>query len=142
MAAKNYITIDDVREYMRDRTADDHELLTDVAWTDEEISRAMRTAAREFNSITPFSITVNPNHLPGDTNVFLDGIAVALFRRMRTNDGLNDLAYTAGSVKVDITGTRIGHLDRMIGMYDERFQSRAKEIKRAANLRMAFGAIG
>jgi hypothetical protein len=142
MAAKNYITIDDVRDYMRDRTADDHELLTDVAWKDEEISRAMVTTAREFNSIPPFSITVNPNHLPGDTNVFLDGIAVALFRRMRTNDSLNDLAYTAGSVKVDITSTRIGHLDRMIAMYDERFQSRSKEIKRAANLRQAFGPVG
>jgi hypothetical protein len=30
----------------------------------------------------------------------------------------------------------------MIAAYDERFQSRAKEIKRAANLRQAFGAIG
>lgn len=142
MAAKNYITIDDVRDYMRDRTADDHELLTDVAWKDEEISRAMVTTAREFNSIPPFSIAVNPNHLPGDTNVFLDGIAVALLRRMLTNDSLNDLSYTAGSVKVDITATRIGHLTRMIAAYDERFQSRAKEIKRAANLRQAFGAIG
>ena len=142
MARKTYITEDDVRDYMLDRTAADHELFTDVVWKSEDIARAMKTAAREFNSIPPFVMRVDPGRLPGDTNVFLDGIAVALLRRMRTNDGLNDLAYSAGSVKVDITATRIQHLDRMIAMYDERFQSRAKEIKRAANLRQAFGAIG
>ena len=70
-----YITISDVRFYIMDRGSEDNPYLLDLAYSDEEISGAMRSAAREYNSVPPLGVeTVHPGHLPADTNLFLDGI--------------------------------------------------------------------
>lgn len=136
------ITEQDVREEMRDRSAADHLLLTDVAFSSEDIARAMRSAARRFNSILPFSCTMNPAALPGDMQMMFDGIAVSLLENMRLNAGLNDMDYSAGNVTAKVQGNLIANLDAAIKLYGDRFREAASAYKISVNMSQAFGQIG
>lgn len=138
------ITESDVRDYIRDRVADDNPLLAgELRYTSEEIAFAMRTAAREYNSLPPIGVSVvDPKALPGDTNVFLDGIAAALLRTTLLRETANDIAVQAGNVSVQIGSVQIAHLKQIIPMFDERFRTTATNIKVSINLSHAFGSIG
>jgi hypothetical protein len=140
--ASGYITERDVREEMRDRSAAEHLVLTDVAFTSEDISHAMRKTARRFNSLRPYCLTVTPETLSGNIQCFYDGIAWALLEGMRLNAGLNDMDYSAGNVQASVQGKLIENLDRLLPMYEKRFVEEATAIKIAANLSAAFGQIG
>lgn len=142
MAGTPYITERDVREEMRDRNAADHLLLTDVAFTPEDIQHAMRKTARRFNSLRPYCVTVTPEKLSGNIQCFFDGIAWALLEGMRVNAGLNDMDYSAGNVQASVQGKLIENLDRMIPVYEKRFVEEATAMKLAMNLSAAFGQIG
>jgi hypothetical protein len=138
------ITEDNVRSYIKDSVESDNPLLAgELRYTPKEISQAMRTAAREFNSLPPIGVmSVNPDHLPGDTNVFLDGITAALLRMTLLNEAANDIQVTGGNVQVSIGATQIAHLKTLIPMFDERFRTTATNIKVARNLSNAFGSVG
>lgn len=138
----DYITERDVREEMRDRSAAEHLTLTDVAFSSEDIAHAMRKTARRFNSLRPYVLTVTPETLSGNTNVFFDGIAWALLEGLRLNAGLNDLDYSAGNVSASVQGKLIANLERMIPIYEKRFVEEASAMKLAINLSHAFGQIG
>ena len=138
----SYITEQDVRDFMMDRTAADHILLPDVAFTSEEIARAMKTAARRFNSIPPYVITVHADSLPDDTNIFFDGIAAALLDLKRINASLNDMDYSAGNVTTSVQGKLLRNLETLIPIYEKRFAEMATYQKMTANLYEAFGTIG
>lgn len=128
--------------YIIDRTVDDHLVLPDVAFSPEQIAFAMKTAARRYNSIRPYVDYVQPNNLPGDTNLFLDGIAGALFDMLRTNAGLNDMEYAAGNVTANIQGGLAKNAEAIAAFYNDRFTREATELKLSRNLQHAFGQIG
>ncbi len=136
------ITEQDVRMYLLDRTVDDHMVLPDVAFTSEEIAHAMRTAARRYNSIRPYIDYADPNNLPDVTNLFLDGIAGALFDMKRVNASLNDMDYSAGNVSANVQGNLLKNVAALADFYNERFTKDATELKTARNLQRAFGQIG
>lgn len=138
------ITEGDVRAYIKDRAEGDNPLFSgDLRFSSEEIAQAMRTAAREYNSLPPLGVsTVSPDRLPGDTNVFLDGITAALLRTALVNEAANDLQVQAGNVTVQVGATQIGHLKTLIPMFDERFRTAATNIKVGINLSHAYGSIG
>jgi len=91
----NYIVIADVREEMLDRQAEDHLVLADLAFTDDDITWAMKACARKFNSIQPYSVSACYDKLPVNSSVFMDGIAWALIRRWHRNVSMNDYDYNA-----------------------------------------------
>lgn len=138
------ITETDVRGYIKDQVSGDNPLFAgDLRFTSEEIKQAMRTAAREYNSLPPIGVsTVNPDFLPGDTNVFLDGTVAALLRTALINETANDLQVQAGNVSVQVGAVQINHLKTLIPMFDERFRTAATNIKVSINLAGAFGSIG
>ena len=136
------ITEQDVRMYLLDRTVEDHLVLPDVAFSPEQIAFAMKTAARRYNSIRPYVDYVQPDSLPGDTNLFLDGIAGALFDMLRTNAGLNDMEYVAGNISTNVQGNLAKNADAIASFYNDRFTREATELKVSRNLQQAFGRIG
>lgn len=138
----SYITEQDVRDFMQDRTAEDHILLPDLAFTSEEIARAMKTVARRFNSLQPYSITVQADRLPDDTNIFFDGIAAALLDLKRINSSLNDLDYAAGNVQASVQGNLLKNLASLIPVYEARFREAAQAIKISTNLDYSYGSLG
>lgn len=138
------ITEADVRSYIKDQVENDNPLLAgELRYTPEEIAFAMRTVAREYNSLPPIGVsTVDPDYLPGDTNVFLDGIAAALMRTSLVNEAANDLAVQAGNVNVQVGSVQINHLKQLIPMFEERFRRTATDIKVSINLASVYGSIG
>ena len=136
------ITEQDVRMFLLDRTVDDHLVLPDIAFSSEEIAFAMKTAARRYNSIRPYVDYVQPGNLPDSTNLFLDGIAGALFDTKRVNAGLNDMEYSAGNVSANVQGNLAKNAEAIAAFFNERFQREASELKIARNLQYASGQIG
>lgn len=136
------ITEQDVRMYLLDRTVDDHLVLPDIAFTPEEIAFAMKTAARRYNSIRPYVDYVQPDNLPDATNLFLDGIAGALFDMKKTNASLNDVEYNAGNVSANVQGNLLKAAEASAAFFNERFTREASELKISRNLQHAFGQIG
>lgn len=136
------ITEQDVRLYLLDRTVADHLVLPDIAFTTEEIEFAMKTAARRYNSIRPYIDYAEHDNLMDTTNLFLDGIAGALFDMKRSNAALNDVDYAAGGVTANVQGNLLKNAEAAAAFFNERFQKEASELKIARNLQHAFGQIG
>jgi hypothetical protein len=138
----SFITEQDIREEMRDRSAADHLVLPDIAFTSEDIAHAMRKAARRFNSIRPYVISVEAHKLPDRDNIFFDGIAWALLEGWLLNAGINDLDYTAGNVQASVQGKLVGNLEKLATKYEKRFVEDATALKISTNLVAAYGQIG
>lgn len=138
----NYITTEDVRAYILDRSPEDNELLLDLEYSPDEISTAMRNTARKFNSMNPFSMFVEPDHLDGTSELFLHGIVYQLF--LMTNHKLkrNDIDYTSGGVGTSLEQKKISHLDGLIAFHKEEFEREARAIKLLKNINDGFGAVG
>ncbi len=138
----SYITEADVRDYLRDRNFQDNLLLPDVAYSPEEILTAMKTAAREFNSLPPLVMSVKAQCLPDDTNVFFDAIAAALMRSVVANATANDMDYSAGGVTANVQGNKLKNYTAAAMMFDQRFRQAASDIKTCFNLSQADGPVG
>ena len=138
----SYITVADVREDMMDRTAEDHLVLTDLAFTDADIEWAMRSCARKFNSIRPLGFDVTETTLPRNSSVFFDGIAWALYRRWHANVSVNDLDYSAGGVNASVQGSLLKNLAALKDKLEQEFIEYATHLKVTVNLEGAWGQIG
>jgi hypothetical protein len=142
MATASYITERDVRLYMMDRSAADHIVLPDVAWTSEEIQEAMKIAARKYNGMRPMCHTVQANQLPDWYNFFFDAIAASLLEIKVLNASMNDVDYQGGNISASVQGKLIQNLRPLIDFYNRRFSEQATAYKLSINLQDAFGQIG
>lgn len=138
----NYITIADVRDEMMDRTAEDHLVLADLAFTDPDIRWGMESCARKFNSIKPIGLHVGWDTLPRNSSVFFDGVAWALYRRWYRNVSMNDYSYQAGGVSANVQGSLLKNLEKLMAETYKEFLEAATDLKVTANLEDAFGPVG
>lgn len=138
----SYITIADVRDDLMDRTADDHLVLGELAFTDEDIEWAMKWCARKYNSIRPVFMTIHWEALPSDTVTFFDGIALALYRRKLGNVSLNDFDYNAGSMSANVKSNLLRNLGALVQRLNQEFIEAVTSIKITANANQAWGQIG
>ena len=127
---------------MRDLSAADHLVLPDVAFSSEDIAHAMRKAARRFNSIRPYVMSVDASKLPDSNGIFFDGIAWALLEGMLLNSSMNDMDYTAGNVQASVQGKLVGNLEKLASKYEKRFVEDATSLKISTNLLGAYGQLG
>jgi hypothetical protein len=137
-----FITIEDVREDVMDRTADDHLVLPDVQFTDADIEYAMRKACRRFSGLKPYSTAFDPDMIPLSSNFMFDGIAWALLSRWLTNVRMNDEDYQAGGVTAHVQGSLVKNLEKAAKEYEERFVSEGSDYKLILNINNGFGPIG
>lgn len=141
MAAHEYITVEDVRNYMIDETPDDTGI--DIAFSDDDIRQAMVRAAREYNSIPPRVADADPSKLSARTNMFLDAIAVQLYKSELQKLTRDDIDYSAGGVSTNIVSKRIDHLrSTLIPQHDQSFKSAAHTEKLEINISNSFGPVG
>lgn len=135
-----YLQIQDVRDYVWDRSLDDNYLELDLTFSDDEILNAMKRAAREFNSIPPYVSKVEPARLPNDTNIFLDATVAQLYISRLNQLSRDDIDYTAGGVSTNLVQKQIEHM-RLLGReHQARFKEAAANYKITRNLRDAFGS--
>lgn len=133
------LTVEDVRQFLWDRSAADNQIENALAFTDDEIRAAMRFAAREFNSIPPIDHAVTGDNLPGDTNMFLDGTAMGLYIGRLSQMGRNQVEYTAGGASVAFEKAQIDFMKQHLPLHTERFKEAARTLKLSCNLRGFFG---
>ncbi len=138
----DYITVADVREDMLDRTAEDHLVLIDLAFTDLDIEWAMKNSARKFNSIKPLGFSVTWDKLPLNSSVFMDGVAWSLVRRWHRNVSMNDYDYSAGGVQASVQGSLRKNLEALMLKLEKDFIEAATDLKVTVNLEGAWGQIG
>jgi hypothetical protein len=138
----NYITIPDVREEMLDRMAEDHLVLADLAFTDDDITWGMKAAARKYNSIPPMVSWVTWDKLPLNSSVFMDGVSWALIRRWHRNVAMNDYDYSSGGLQANVQGSLLRNLGNLRDKLESDFVKAATDLKVAINTENAFGNIG
>jgi hypothetical protein len=136
------LTIQNVRDYILDRSVEDNALELDLAFSDAEVRDAFKRAAREYNSIPPFVGHADPEALPDDTNLFLDATVQQLYISRLSRLQRNDMDYTAGGVTVDLEKRQIAHLKEMVQFHRDRFRETARAVKVSINLRRAYGKVG
>lgn len=138
----SHIKIDDVRDYILDRCAEDNQLYLDVVFSGDEIQNAMKRAAREYNSVPPLISTVHWEHLDDSTNLFLDAIVAHLYISRISQLQRNDIKHDVGGVSVDLEQRQIEYMTKMIPFFLDRFKEATHARKLTANLRAAYGRIG
>lgn len=139
MTLHTYLTTQDVRDFLMDRSLDDNELGGDLEYDDEEIEQAMRRAAREYNSIPPLGVgSVHAQNLPSHDNILLEAVAEQLCRTTIHRLRRQDLDYTAGGVGVNLVAKRIEHLRIQIDEHRQAWEPRAREKKLTINNNLAF----
>jgi hypothetical protein len=129
------LSIQDVRDFMFDRTAMDNELDMDLSFTDEEIGKAMKRAARDANDVPPYSFTVSADNLPDDTNIYLYATAEHLYLSKMQQLMRGDADYTAGGVTGSITAKRIVHFKELVSGMRTKWEVPLKSAKITANVR-------
>ena len=129
------LTIDDVRLFILDRTAEDNELDMDLSFSDEEIASAMRRAAREANDIPPYTVQVSGDCLPGASNIWLHAVTEQLYLSKLSNLMRNDIDYEAGGVSVTVTKSRIAHFKDLVKLHRSIWEDKLRRLKVGVNVR-------
>ncbi len=138
----DYLTTEDVRDFIRDRMPDDNELDGDLSFTDAEIEQAMRRAAREYNSVPPFVSSAHWNRLSAHDNMMLYAVAEQLSRSLLANMRRNDFDHTAGGVGVNLVDKRIRHLQQEVAELRSLWEPMARSRKLTINYSLANGVLG
>jgi len=137
------ITIADIRAYVKDVTWQDNDLLMDLAFTDEQITQAMKSCVRDWNGIPPYVARgYKWDKLPDDTNVFFDGTVASLLRTEFLNKARNEAVYQAGNMSSNIDTQYINRLKELIQLHEARFKDVASGVKLSLNLNAAYGPLG
>ena len=129
------LSIEDVRMFMLDRSAEDNALDMDLSFSNEEITEAMRRAARETNDMPPYTAQVNPDCLPGDSNIWLHAVAEQLCVAKLANLARNDVQYNADGVSASDTANRIQHFQGLIKLHRSIWEDRLQHLKVRNNMR-------
>jgi hypothetical protein len=138
----DYLTTEDVRLFIEDRSAEDNPLDMDLFAEDPDIKAAMERAAREYNSIHPTVAYVDGNALPKHTNTLLYATVEQLYRAVRSRLRRNDLTFQAGGVVTNIDKERIAHLSAEIDELRQLWTAAAKDEKIRLNVSQAWGFVG
>jgi hypothetical protein len=132
------LKVEDIRHYILDRSAADNDLDGDLSFSDEEIANAMKAAARDYNSIPPYSQTAQANCLPDDTNIFIDGTLKHLYITAVSRAKRNELEYNAGGVTTSNNAAFIKHMTDLIKLHGDMFREAVTNKKLFLNIRRAF----
>jgi hypothetical protein len=133
------MNIKEVRDFIADATVEDNQIVGDLTFSDEDITGAMKSAARHYNSIPPLGTgNVTPDSLTTDTNIFFDGTAYYLFLKEYQRRTKADIDYTAGGVTTNLEAKRIAYLEKLMKLHKEQFETAAKTRKITINLNNAY----
>lgn len=94
------ITIEAMRDYIRDRTPDDNLLLGDLEFSDPDYMSAFYAAAAAFNDLPPHVVDVSGSSLPASEWAFM-AVQEALYRVKLAQLERNAFVYKAGNTSYD-----------------------------------------
>ena len=138
----DYLSTEDIRNFMLDRSVMDNTLTMDLAFSDEVIREAMKRCAREFNATPPFVSSTTGNRLPSSNILFLYGTAKQCYLAQLQQLMRNDIDYTAGGVETNLAKKRIEHFSSLIKSLGDEFKDLSYQFKLNINIRRAYGRVG
>lgn len=139
----SYVTPEEVRHYIEDRTPEDNEAFGDLVFSNDEIQVAMRRAARAYNSVPPLGVnSVTPDCMPDDTEMFFDGVIWKLYSARLAKLFRNDMDFNAGDVDVSPEKKMIVHLGRAAKEAEAAFMIAAADEKGTINIGHGYGSLG
>ena len=138
-----FLTDEDIRSYLLDTAVQQTALGLDLRFSDDEIAKARHRAARAFNSIPPIGVggKPDPERLPGDTNIFLDGVAHQLYLSKLVWLQAQDVDYKAGNADVNLVSAQIKHAEACIKLFGTQFREAAQAMKVTINLSHCWGRL-
>jgi len=137
-----HITVQDIRDWMFDRSPEDNEYWNDLVFTDLEITKAMGHAVRSFMMVPPMIPTaVDPACLPSNTPLFFDATVEALYKMKRHSLGRNRFKYEAGNVAVNDSELQLEFLEKMIKELGASWRQEAQFLKSQINVSNFYGQV-
>ena len=134
-----YLTIEMIRKEVQDETPGDNSIDCDLFFSDEKILQAMDRCAADYNGMSPLGVDiVNPDALPSNTIVFMNGVLYHMYESAINKLARNILAWQTGNTTVDLENTRMKAFEALKQYYKESFVQGAKERKMAINRSMAW----
>lgn len=135
----HFLTIDRIRKEIQDRFPSDNEIEQDLFFSDEEIMYAMEQAANMYNDISPIGVdVVHPQHMPANTNVFIDAVVVSLYKQAIHKLTRNLITWQTGNTQVDVEKTRLTAFKEAYQATKEIWLQEAKDRKIEINRRQAW----
>lgn len=135
-----FVTIQQVRDAILDRTPDDNSIENDLFFSDEEIVTAMKQAAAAYNSMPPRGVDVmDYRSMPAGESIFLDGVLAKLYKLAINKLARNIISWQTGNTTVEIEKARMEAFSTLSKMYEQTFQDSAKERKMEINRSLAWG---
>ena len=134
MSYPGYLTIDLVRAELQDQTPGDNSIDCDLFFSDEQILYAMERCAAKYNGMAPIGVdVVHAEHLPSNTDVFMNGVLYYLYSNAINKLSRNIMTWQTGNTTVDLEGTRIKMFSSLKDYYQKEFTQSAKERKMEIN---------
>jgi hypothetical protein len=131
------IDVQDVREFIWDRTIADNPIDLDLVFSDDEITNAMRWAAMKYNETPPYVDKVNAAYLPYGM-LFLNGVAASLYLSKLLLDSRPDIEYQSGSMTIDVYKRKLDHLKNFAAVFKTDFETMIRERKVSINVHSYF----
>lgn len=139
MSYPGYLTIDLVRAELQDQTPGDNSIDCDLFFSDEQILYAMERCAAKYNGMAPIDVdVVHAEHLPSNTDVFMNGVLYYLYSNAINKLSRNVMTWHTGNTTVDLEGTRIKMFSSLKDYYQKEFVQSAKERKMEINRSMCW----
>ena len=138
------LDVEDMRNFIWDRTIEDNPIELDLSFSDTEIGHAFRFAALQYNSIPPYIGTIRG---PGDvtdnrlTYSVLLAVAYHLFLAKAAQLSRQDIDYTAGNMTVDFTKRRIEYLTKWAKAFKDESMQGMQAYKLMVNINSGFAAM-
>lgn len=140
MAYPGYLTIELIRAELQDQTPGDNSIDCDLFFSDEQILHAMDRCAAKYNGMAPLDVdVVHPEHLPANTDVFMNGVLYYLYSSAINKLSRNVMTWQTGNTTVDLEGTRIKLFSSLKDYYEKEFIQSAKDRKMEINRSMGWG---
>lgn len=140
-----YLSVEDVRLFLVDRGIHDNRnnpLNADLEFTDTEIDASMQRAAREYNSVPPIDMQINPGRLPNNDNMFLYGVVAQLLASRIMQLGKELINYAEGSGSISPVQDRLQFYQAKKDEFTEHFMTLAAQQKLTRASNNIFGSVG
>lgn len=134
-----YITIEDVRATIQDRTPEDNSIDCDLSFSDDEIRHAMERAAASYNSMPPIGVDrKSPKCLPLHDDIFLYAILSHLYNSATFKLARNLVTWQTGDTMVELEKSRMEAYKSLVKEFDEIWKPAARERKMEINRAQAW----
>lgn len=135
-----YITIDDIREEIQDRTPDDNVIDCDLSFSDDEIVHAMERAAAAYNSVPPLGVdVVSGKRLPLHNDIFMYATLSKLYNSATFKLARNMASWQTGETTVDLKKSRMEAYKSLVKEFDDMWKPAAAARKAELNRAQCWG---